>query len=444
MRRLLLAATCLALPCLAGGFPFLPLAAHAAEPQITILDDHDPGMTLGTVRFPGGKTLELTVGIGSAAYRRPGDAPDIVYTMSDRGPNFTCEEGVKITGLAIGKLCAPDEKGRVYPVPSYSPTIYGVLLEPEAKRFRVFEAIAIKGQDGRPVTGLTNPLPGRTETPIDAEGKKLDFDPSALDAEGLFRAPDGSFWIGEENAPSIVHIGADGRVLRRYVPAGGSKAELAGARYEVADTLPAILAKRQSNRGIESLTGVPDGSALYAMVQNPLANPDAAAFRKARNTRLLRFDPATGKVTGEWVYQLEDPRSFRLDPSENQSAPRISEMTWLGPDRLLVLERTDGTTKLFEVKLNDGATDIAGSRWDDPATRPTLEQSNDLSGTGVTPLRKRLVLDTADHKDLPVKLEGMAVLPDDTLLLVNDDDFGISGERTRIVLVRGLGLNAGK
>ena len=58
--------------------------------------------------------------------------------------------------------------------------------------------------------------------------------------------------------------------------------------------------------------------------------------------------------------------------------------------------------------------------------------------------RKRLVLDTADHKDLPVKLEGMAVLPDDTLLLVNDDDFGISGERTRIVLVRGLGLNAGK
>ncbi|MDT8265131.1 esterase-like activity of phytase family protein, partial [Roseomonas sp. DSM 102946] len=141
MRRLLLAATCLALPCLAGGFPFLN-AARAAEPQITILDDHDPGMKLGTVRFPGGKTLELTVGIGSAAYRRPGDAADIVYTMSDRGPNFTCAEGVKITGLAIGKLCAPDEKGRVYPVPSYSPTIYGVMLDPAAKRFRVFEAIA--------------------------------------------------------------------------------------------------------------------------------------------------------------------------------------------------------------------------------------------------------------------------------------------------------------
>ena len=141
---------------------------------------------------------------------------------------------------------------------------------------------------------------------------------------------------------------------------------------------------------------------------------------------------------------MPKPWDFSVPMSENQSAPRISEMTWLGPDRLLVLERTDGTTKLFEVRLNDGATDIAGSRWDDPQTRPTLEQSNDLSGTGITPLRKRLVLDTADHKELPVKLEGMAILPDDTLLLVNDDDFGISGERTRIVLVRGLGLDFGK
>ena len=118
-------------------------------------------------------------------------------------------------------------------------------------------------------------------------------------------------------------------------------------------------------------------------------------------------------------------------------------MAWLGPDRLLVLERTDGTTKLFEVRLNRGATDILGSRWDNPGTRPTLEQSNDLAGTGSVALEKRLVLDTADHPELPVKLEGLAILPDDGLLMINDDDFGITGQRTRIAVVRGLGLDFG-
>jgi len=242
-----------------------------------------------------------------------------------------------------------------------------------------------------------------------------------------------------ENAPSLVHVGADGRVLRRVVPVGGTAGELAAAGYEVVEGLPGILAMRQSNRGIESLAGTPDGATLYAVVQNPLANPDAAAYRAARNSRILRYDPAANRVTGEWVYPLDAPQSFRLDPSDAQNDPRISETAWLGPDRLLVLERTEKTTKLYEVRLNE-ATDIAGTRWDDVATRPTLEQSNDLSATGITAVSKRLVLDSADHPELPGKLEGIALLPDGTLMLINDDDFGITGERTRIVLVRGLAL----
>jgi hypothetical protein len=103
-----------------------------------------------------------------------------------------------------------------------------------------------------------------------------------------------------------------------------------------------------------------------------------------------------------------------------------------------VLERTDGTTKLYEVDLRAGATDILGSRWDDPATRPTLEHSNDLAGTGITPLEKRLVFDSADHPEVPAKLEGVAVLEDGALFLINDDDFGITGERTVGLIVRGL------
>jgi hypothetical protein len=431
MHRLLLSA-CLLLPAFAA-------PAARAAPEITVLTSEDPVLRLGEVRFAGGRTLALSVGIGSAAYHRPGDPADIVYTLSDRGPNFACSEAEAVTGVARATLCAADRQGRVYPVPSYSPTLYGLRLLPAEGRFQVFDTIALKMRDGRPVSGLTNPLPGRTEQPLDAQGRRLDYDASAIDAEGLVRLPDGSAWIGEENGPSLVQVGADGRILRRVVPAGGTAAELSAAGYEVVEGLPAILALRQSNRGIESLAGTPDGATLYAVVQNPLANPDASAYRAARNSRVLRYDPAANRVTGEWVYPLDAPQSFRLDPSDAQNDPRISEAAWLGPDRLLVLERTEKTTKLFEVTLAE-ATDISGSRWDDPATRPTLEQGNDLSGTGITPLRKRLMLDSADHPELPVKLEGIALLPDGTLMLINDDDFGISGERTRVVLLRGLDL----
>ena len=430
MRRLLLSA-CLLLP-----FGMQPVLA---APDITVLTSEDPILGLGRFTFQGGRTMELSVGIGSAAYHRPGDSADIVYMLSDRGPNIACSDAESFTGLPRAQICAEDRNGRIYPVPSYSPTLYGVQLLPEQGRFRVFDSIALKTRDGRPITGLTNPLRGRTEQPLDGQGRRLAYDASAIDAEGMVRLPDGSVWIGEENAPSLVHVAPDGRILRRVVPAGGTAGELSAAGYEVVDGLPAILARRQSNRGIESLAGTPDGATLYAVVQNPLANPDAAAYRAARNSRILRYDPAANRVTGEWVYQLDLPQSFRLDPSDAQNDPRISETAWLGPDRLLVLERTEKTTKLFEIRLAE-ATNIAGTRWDDGETRPTLEQSNDLSATGITPVTKRLVLDTADHPQLPGKLEGIALLPDGTLMLVNDDDFGIGGERTKIILVRGLNL----
>lgn len=419
-----------------------PVHAQQQRPSLTVLEPspNDAFLSLGEVAFEGGRTLRLSVGIGSGAHRRPDDPPDVVRTISDRGPNIACSDAEAVTGVPRDRLCARARGGRVYPVPSYAPAIFGVRLDEANRTFRVFEAVALKRPDGTPLDGLTNPLGARSETPLDGAGNPIPQDPASLDAEALARMPDGTWWVGEENAPSLAQVAADGRVIRRLVPEG-TEGEFAGAGYEVRGTLPAILARRASNRGIESLAGPPDGSVLYVVMQNPLANPDAAAYRASRNARILRLDPATGRATGQWVYQLDDPRSFRLDPSDARNDPRVSEALWLGPDRLLVLERTERTTKLHEVRLGGRATDILGSRWDDAATRPTLEQSDDLAALGVVPVPKRLVLDGADHADaIPPKVEGLALLPGGALLMVNDDDFGITGERTRIVVARGLDL----
>ena len=191
-------------------------------------------------------------------------------------------------------------------------------------------------------------MSSRSRTATGGRGRPLPHDANGIGAEAIVRLADGSFWIGEENGPSLAHFAADGRMIARHVPAG-TDGELAGARYEVRGTLPAILARRAINRGIESLAVSPDERFLYFVMQNPLANPDVPAYRSTRNTRLYKLERSTMRVVGEYVYALDDPRSFRRDPSERQSDPRISEMMAIGPDRLVVLV-AGGRTQIVVVR----------------------------------------------------------------------------------------------
>ncbi len=206
---------------------------------------------------------------------------------------------------------------------------------------------------------------------------------------------------------------------------------------EIVANLPAVLSKRAGNRGFEAIAISPDEQFLYTILQNPLANPDARTYQNAKNSRIFKIERATGKLVGEYVYRLDDPMSFGADPSDKQNDPRISEMSALGMDRLLVLERTEKTTKLHEINLA-GATNILGSKWDDAATRPSLEASNDLAGTDIVAVTKTLRFDSfKEIKDAPEKIEGIAFLGDGTLMLINDNDFAIRGDETKVILVKG-------
>ncbi len=406
----------------------------AAQSGVTVrpYSSDDTLLRLGQFPFEGGKTLDLSVGIGSAAFHHPKDPPNVIWTLGDRGPNIACSDMKETTGVEVG--CKEIKNSRVYPTPSYTPSIYRVMLLDDGT-FQVTDVIKLKDRDGRPLNGMPNPTKtASTEIPLDGKGKTLQQDWRGIDAESIVRLADGTFWIGDENAPSLNHFSADGRLLERHVPKG-TEGEFAAAPYKTVGSLPAILAKRQSNRGIEAIGISPDERFLYLIMQNPLANPDSAAFAQARNTRLFKLDRKTMNVMGEYVYTLDDPSTFRRDPSKKQSDPRISEMMAIGLDRLVIDERTEQTTKLYEVELA-GATNISGTSWDDVATKPTLEQT-DVAAAKITPVKKTIRFDTADHDVIVGKTEGMTLLGDGALLLMNDDDFGISGARTQIVVVRG-------
>ena len=63
-----------------------------------------------------------------------------------------------------------------------------------------------------------------------------------------------------------------------------------------------------------------------------------------------------------------------------------------------------------------------------------------MAAAGIVPVKKTLRFNTAEFPKIVGKTEGMALLGDGALAIINDDDFGISGGRTQIVVVRGTGI----
>jgi len=188
-----------------------------------------------------------------------------------------------------------------------------------------------------------------TENAYTSDLQPLPFNQNGLDTEGMARLPDGSFWLGEEYAPSLVHVAADGKVLERVVPADtGVTNPITGQSMSVCDALKSGTAKaRQANYPITcALPGIldlrsltahrnlavsTDGKTLYFALQSPLANPSNDAYKSSRNVRMftasLNANGSFGQVSGEYVYFLDTPVTFPLDNSIKQNDVKLSEMS---------------------------------------------------------------------------------------------------------------------
>ena len=118
-----------------------------------------------------------------------------------------------------------------------------------------------------------------------------------LDPESFVRMPDGSFWIGEEFGPYVVHVSATGTVLAPPV-------EIAGLRspdhphLQAADAGQTGAATVQRSRGFESLAAGPAFTTLY-----PALESDPPKSER----RMYAFDAARNAFTGaSWTVPLEE------------------------------------------------------------------------------------------------------------------------------------------
>jgi len=353
-------------------------------------------------------------GFGSAIARVPGE-DDQMYLLTDRGPNFnTATKG---------------QKG--FPVPDYTPTI---------GRFRVtidglelLEAIRLKDPDGNLISGLPNPagMGATGETAVNVDGLPLVAnDPYGLDSEGLVALADGTFWISDEYGPHMVHFDRDGRELERINPFGTGT----GGR-----SLPKVFATRRANRGMEGLAITNDGRWLVGIMQSTMYNPkkDTKTLKsKSPITRILFFNIASG-ATRQYVYIQEAPG---LSNSEILAIPGY-------PDQFLVIER-DGRflkhpdkpakyKRVYRIDIS-GATDIsdpADSETGKLVKGKTIEQlyaEGALAAAGIAPVTKSLLIDLLERDYPHEKAEGLAIFNATTLIVGNDDDFGVTSSKGRL------------
>ncbi|WP_240548294.1 esterase-like activity of phytase family protein [Paenibacillus lignilyticus] len=407
-----------------NGSLYVPVRAMGeALGQEVAWDSKNKKVTLRAYPYVAGKytwTNPPSLGLGlkeggfSGLYHMPGDPDNVFYTLADRGPN--------------GQITIDKTVNRTFPVQDYVPRFYKIKLEGSSVNIlETTKLLLPEGTKGvvsgsRFTTGLSNIA--SDEKSYDNTGKTLlPLDPDGLDLEGIAYSPtDDTFWMSDEYRPSLIQLKRDGTIISRYVPVG-DKAKLANAQIPVIESIPAVYSKRIINRGFEGVTISPDGKFLYASIQSPMAVPDKATGEASRNLRILKMDLATKKLVGEYVYVAEDAKSF---VNVSQKDVVISDLQALSDDVLLVDERdkNEGAAaqikRVYRIDLAK-ATNILNNA----AASGNVEGISDWKALNVTTAPKELVVDLTTL-DYPFeKFEGLTVLNKNTLVIANDNDFGV-------------------
>ena len=301
-----------------------------------------------------------------------GYGSDMAYNRTDSRFWLLADRGPNVDGATV--------HSKVFPLADYTPHI-GV-FKWKGDSMCLIRKIMLRENDstffcglprttGEGITGEKAYAPDGSEI-ITAERK-------GIDTEGLTVSPDGTFWVSDEYGPYLLHFNADGILIEEYSPFNGK--------------LPAHYALRQPNRGMEGLCIGNDGKTLYGIMQSPLDGGCPEIFRT--NIPLLVIDTENGTCL-EYAYT----------PDSRECG--VSALVCLDDTTLLVLER-DGKFP------GDGEVCKRIYRITLPATDSLCLLSKTLAADLLQ------VCPGYDHD----KPEGMALINDSTLGVVNDDDFGI-------------------
>ncbi len=299
---------------------------------------------------------------------RLGDAPAAYPTLlSENGPAGTPMPWGALSGLAADRAV----QGRLYAV---TDSVYAeaqiLTLDATTTPARITASLTVT-RDGQPAANL--------------------------DIEGIATRPGGGFWLASEGNPERAQ-NKTANLLLRVSAAGAIEEEIA---------LPEALASRALRFGFEGVTVTGEGAAetVWIAVQRPWTGDPA------NHAMILRYKPAT-RAWGVFHMALEATPAGWMG---------LSEITAVGPDRFVVIERNN--------------------QWGEPAIKRLVL----ISTAGLTPaapgaatvpvVTRRLLRDmvpdvAAGGGTVLEKLEGFAIDAAGNAFAVTDNDGvqGASGE----------------
>lgn len=325
-------------------------------------------------------------------------------------------------------------KARVFALPGYHHKL--VKLKVDGGVLKVLEIDSIASLESAAVftTGLPNSrldpdeiaLKGNLAVASVDEAAKLAAVPNGYDFEALRILPSGNFLASDELGPSIVEIDKSSkRILKEWYPGNG---------------IPKVFAKRRDNRGFEAMAVTPSGK-VVAMLQSPADNSSSANTKDSRMVRVLWLDPATG-TSREYAY-LVDPKgvSARL-----ASDTKIGDMVALSETRFLAIEHGEDGLGKYWVDLVEfdilGATDIHDPEdhgkgltfWKADVSKLLTPEEIGMdtstsvwSAVGIVPVARTVRMGdllSGGGAWTSRKPEGLELLGDTAIALLNDNDYG--------------------
>jgi hypothetical protein len=379
---------------------------------------------------PFGLTVDDQPAIGSGLILLQGNE---YLGITDRGPNFDH------FSTPVGCTPSGSSNGKTHPLPQFTPAImrfrtHGGVIEP-------LSIVNLVAPGGTGITGLSNFFTSGDNTTDDlsftdpCEADSV-LNENGMDVEDFALLPNGKFIGVEENRPSVF-IGdlATGVIEMRYIP---KTQNLPSALYTVNNTvLPEVLKRRSKNRGFEGIAVSPDRQTAYTMTQSPLEVGCSGGNSVCRNGRVLRIlkldvsNPYSIFVTGQYVFRMSNPAVY---PSGNTARTlKLSAMAWVGPNKLLLLERSDetgiGGVRLILVDL-EGATDIHGLYDASLVPEETAGSPGSPNPSIDQHVSSQVVFEEFENQTNRIfwtyKLEGLAIRNANTVDIINDNDFGIA------------------
>ena len=246
---------------------------------------------------------------------------DEFYGLTDRGPNVDAPER---------------RQGRAAARRSTRPSASSGCRHGEAL---LEKTIPLQRRRRRPTTARSTPGEHRRDDRRPGR-QRAAARPNGYDSEGLVALADGTFWVSDEYGPFITHFDRDGRQIGRLSPFDG--------------TLPAELANRVPNKGMEGLTITPDGTTLVGMMQSALQQPDLTKKPGERHARCASspYDLPPARRTSTSTCST----TRRRTAARSARSPRCRNTPFIVDERDGNFE--PGATRSCARSTSRGATDI--------------------------------------------------------------------------------------